>query len=84
MFRYGRDYSDQVGERSEGQLCASLRWYDEGGGKLLLGPLVWPMWVNSWLVYLVALIVSFIGFSLDWFGTFAMVVGCSVMIFGCL
>ena len=27
---------------------------------------------------------GFIEFSLDWFGTFSMVVGCSVMIFGCL
>ena len=27
---------------------------------------------------------GFFGFSLDWFGTFAMVMGCSVMFFGCL
>ena len=35
----GRDFSGQVSERSEGQLCAPLRWFDGCGGKLLLGPL---------------------------------------------
>ena len=39
-FSYGRGYSDLVGERSEGQLCVTLCWFDGGGGKLLLGPLV--------------------------------------------
>ena len=39
-FSYGRDFSDQIGERSEGQLCGPLKWFDGGGGKWLLGSLV--------------------------------------------
>ena len=47
---YGRDFSDQVGERSEGQLCAPLKWFNGGGGKFAAGAAGFcPMWVTMFL-----------------------------------